>query len=187
MTAITFHDPFVGLRPGTSRPAGHPDHLPYRDPDTDCIHLDRAPCTLEEIRAFRTAVGLDTAKSPSAETPPAMTATSRPLTKTLSIEVYADPGHSWAKVDTRRLEKLLGPGWRNHFTPYSYEHKCFAFLEEDEDCARLDAALRYHGIEPTFRLKHQAEKESRIRNYPSLATRWQHGDPRPQPSASYSL
>ena len=115
-----------------------------------------------------------------------MTATTaRPLTRTLSIEVYADPGHGWAKVSARRLEKLLGPGWRNHFTPCSYEYKCFAFLEEDEDCHRLIELLRYHGIEPSFRNRTQANKESRIRRYPSLVTTWKDGDPRPLPSAFY--
>lgn len=114
-----------------------------------------------------------------------MTTTSRPPTKTLIIECYCDPGHGWAKVSTRRLEKLLGPGWRNHFTPYSYEYKCFAFLEEDEDCSRLDAVLRHHGIAPTFRTTNHASRESRIRRYPSLVTRWKHGDPTPQPNAFY--
>jgi hypothetical protein len=114
-----------------------------------------------------------------------MTTTSRPRTKTLSIEAYTDPGHGWAKVSIRLLERLLGPGWRNHFTPYSFEYKCFAFLEEDEDCSRLVELLKHHGIEPTFRTKSSASRESRIRRYPSLVTRWKHGDPTPKPNAFY--
>lgn len=35
---------------GTSRPDGHPDHMPYVCTTTGRVCIDRVPCTQEEIR-----------------------------------------------------------------------------------------------------------------------------------------
>lgn len=87
-------------------------------------------------------------------------------TKTRVFPVIADPGHSWAKVPMVFLSRILGPEWRTHFTPFSYERGGFVYLEEDQDAASLILACHNAGIEPIFKLKcNCANRYSRVRNY----------------------
>ena len=90
--------------------------------------------------------------------------------KTLTFDVYNDPGHGWIKVSFARLIRIIGPDWRSAFTPFSFERGCHAYLEEDCDAARFVKACQAIGIEPRWRM-HYAESESRIRDYPSLAVK----------------
>jgi hypothetical protein len=101
------------------------------------------------------------------------------------FHTYGDPCHSWTKVQNSFLCRLLGPGWRNHFTPYSHERDEWAYLEEDEDHYRFSEVLAEHGIQPIFRFHDGGTRRSRIRSYPFLRTSWKHGDPRPAPDAYY--
>lgn len=89
--------------------------------------------------------------------------------KTKTFLVYADPGHSWAKVSKDFLLKLLGPHWRSCFTLFSYEKGNYVYLEEDEDVHRLIVHCREKGIEAVFKEGSTAERRSKIRSYPSLA------------------
>lgn len=90
--------------------------------------------------------------------------------KTLTFRFYADPGHGWAKVSFRQLERIVGPHWRSCFTPYSYERGEHAFLEEDEDVSRFAKYCEAAGIKPVFRRHTCANRQSRIRNYSLLRT-----------------
>lgn len=105
--------------------------------------------------------------------------------RTLTFCAISDPGHGWAKVKMTLLVRLLGPGWRNHFTSCSFERNGHAYLEEDEDASRFALLLKHHGIEPIFRTANCASRQSCVRNYPPLDTNFKYGDPTPRPDARY--
>jgi hypothetical protein len=48
---VTFTDPYAETGPGKTRPRGLAEHLPYVDPTTGRVHIDRLPVTREEVRA----------------------------------------------------------------------------------------------------------------------------------------
>lgn len=79
----------------------------------------------------------------------------------MKIQVYADPGHSWAKVSRKLLIKLE---IEDKISGYSYERGEFCYLEEDCDASILVKALREKGVEYSFKVNH-GNKRSRIRNY----------------------
>lgn len=84
-----------------------------------------------------------------------------------TFDVYADPGHSWAKVPKRLLREL---GIAHKITPYSYQRGEFAYLEEDVDAPRFaEAMLVEKDIAVQWRevqwREHIRNDESRIRDY----------------------
>ena len=81
----------------------------------------------------------------------------------MKFQVYADPGHAWAKVHKKTLTKL---GIADKITHCSYQRGDFAYLEEDQDANTLVEALEARGIKAEF-ITHTANKQSRIRNYDS--------------------
>jgi hypothetical protein len=83
--------------------------------------------------------------------------------KIKTIKVYADPGHAWAKVSKKELEKL---GIQKEISGFSYERNGFAFLEEDSDLSKYIAALREKDFSVKFKESH-TNKRSKIRNYES--------------------
>jgi hypothetical protein len=66
------------------------------------------------------------------------------MTKKISIKVFADPGHAWARVAKSKLVKL---GIADKISPYSYQKGENAFLEEDCDLTVLVNVLRERGYE----------------------------------------
>ena len=81
--------------------------------------------------------------------------------KTTTIQVFADPGHAWARVSKARLVKL---GIADKISSYSYQRGANAFLEEDCDLSVLVKALKEQGYEVKFR-EGWTNKQSKIRSY----------------------
>jgi len=80
----------------------------------------------------------------------------------MRINVYADPGHAWAKVKKSTLAKL---GIADKITTYSYMRGDYAYLEEDCDLSTLVSALRAAGVPFEFNEHVARFKQSKIRNY----------------------
>ena len=83
------------------------------------------------------------------------------MAKKISIKVFADPGHAWARFPKAKLVSL---GITDKISTYSYQNGTNAFLEEDCDLSVLVVALRDRGYEIKFNESH-ANKQSKIRNY----------------------
>ena len=83
------------------------------------------------------------------------------MAKKISIKVFGDPGHAWARFPKAKLVSL---GIADKISPYSYMNGANAFLEEDCDLSVLVVALRDRGYEIKFNESH-ANKQSKIRNY----------------------
>ena len=83
------------------------------------------------------------------------------MAKKISIKVFADPGHAWARFPKAKLVQL---GIADKISTYSYQNGANAFLEEDCDLSVLMVALRDRGYEIKFNESH-ANKQSKIRNY----------------------
>ena len=83
------------------------------------------------------------------------------MTKKISIKVFADPGHAWARVAKSKLVKL---GIADKISTYSYQKGENAFLEEDCDLTVLVNALRGSGYEIKFNESH-TNRQSKIRSY----------------------
>jgi hypothetical protein len=77
------------------------------------------------------------------------------------ILVYADPGHSWAKV---RKEELIELGIADEISSCSYERGDYAYLEEDCDRLKYLEALRAKGIKWQF-VENFTNQECRVRSY----------------------
>jgi hypothetical protein len=90
--------------------------------------------------------------------------------KTRTFPVYSDPGHAWVKVHIPFLVRIIGPGWRKHFTSFSYQRGAYVYLEEDQDARTLIDWCRAAGITPVFKEGSSCStRYSRIRNYAQLA------------------
>jgi len=83
------------------------------------------------------------------------------MTKKISIKVFADPGHAWARV---AKSKLVSLGIADKISPYSYQKGENAFLEEDCDLSTLVNTLRSRGYEIKFNESH-TNRQSKIRSY----------------------
>jgi len=83
--------------------------------------------------------------------------------KKITLTVYADPSHAWAKVSIDLLKTL---DIQNDISRYSYKRGNFAYLEEDLDLTVLIDALKaaYPGIVIRYK-EHLANKSSKIRSY----------------------
>lgn len=85
------------------------------------------------------------------------------MAKTLTINVYSDPGHGWGKVKKSTLVKY---GIADKISHYSYMRTDYAYLEEDCDLSLLITTLRENNIVPKFK-EFCGDKSSKIRNYTS--------------------
>jgi N-acetyl-anhydromuramyl-L-alanine amidase AmpD len=83
------------------------------------------------------------------------------MSKKISIKVFADPGHAWARFPKAKLVSL---GIADKISTYSYQNGTNAFLEEDCDLSVLINALREHGYEIKFNESH-TNRQSKIRSY----------------------
>jgi hypothetical protein len=83
------------------------------------------------------------------------------MTKKISIKVFGDPGHAWARFPKSRLVTL---GIAHKISAYSYQNGDNAFLEEDCDLSLLVSALRVRGYEINFNESH-TNRQSKIRSY----------------------
>ena len=83
------------------------------------------------------------------------------MTKKISIKIFADPGHAWARFPKSKLVSL---GIADKITTYSYQNGDNAFLEEDCDLYTLIKALGDRGYEIKFNESH-TNRQSKIRSY----------------------
>ena len=83
------------------------------------------------------------------------------MAKKISIKVFADPGHAWARFPKSKLVSL---GIADKISTYSYQNGSNAFLEEDCDLYTLIKALRERGYEIKFNESH-TNRQSKIRSY----------------------
>lgn len=83
------------------------------------------------------------------------------MSKKISIKIFADPGHAWARFPKAKLVKL---GIADKISVYSYQNGTNAFLEEDCDLSILITALRDRGYEIKFNESH-TNRTSKIRGY----------------------
>lgn len=87
--------------------------------------------------------------------------------RTKIITIFADAGHAWAKVTKKDLIAL---GIADKISPYSYQTKSCAYLEEDSDLSIYREALELKGINYQFRTKYAKDnKRSHVRNYQSYS------------------
>jgi hypothetical protein len=84
------------------------------------------------------------------------------MTKKISIKVFADPGHAWARFPIVDLVKL---GIADKISTYSYKNGPNAFLEEDCDLSTLISALRQHGYTDIKFNESHTNRQSKIRGY----------------------
>ena len=83
------------------------------------------------------------------------------MAKQISIKVFADPGHAWARFPKAKLVQL---GIADKISTYSYQSGINAFLEEDCDLSLLLVTLRDRGYEIKFNESH-TNRQSKIRGY----------------------
>lgn len=85
--------------------------------------------------------------------------------KPLTVTVYSDPSHGWAKVSKDLLKTL---GIESEITPYSYQKESYAFLEEDQDLTTFILAARSKGYDVKLKEQH-TDRDSKIRKYDSYS------------------
>lgn len=82
--------------------------------------------------------------------------------KTITLQMFSDPGHGWVRFPKARLVKL---GIADKISTYSYQNGQNAFLEEDCDLTVLVNALKAQGY-TDFKFKEGwTNKRSKIRNF----------------------
>ena len=86
------------------------------------------------------------------------------LNKSLTFNLYCDPGHGWLKVPRKTIEKYV-PEILSEISKYSYMKGNDVFLEEDCDLGLFIRAANTKGICIKYRPFHNQSKYSRIRNY----------------------
>jgi len=84
------------------------------------------------------------------------------MAKKISIKVFADPGHAWARFPKAKLVKL---GIAEKISTYSYMNGANAFLEEDCDLSLLVSILREKGYTDIKFNETHTNKQSKIRSY----------------------
>lgn len=83
--------------------------------------------------------------------------------KTITLQMFSDPGHGWVRFPKARLAKL---GIADKISQYSYQRGSNAFIEEDGDLSTLMGALEAQGYEIKFK-GGSSNRTSKIRNYES--------------------
>jgi hypothetical protein len=84
------------------------------------------------------------------------------MAKKISIKVFADPGHAWARFPKAKLVSL---GIADKISTYSYMNGSNAFLEEDCDLSTLIGALREKGYTDIKFNESHTDRQSKIRSY----------------------
>lgn len=88
--------------------------------------------------------------------------------KEITIQIFEDPGHGWARFPRLRLNQL---GIGGKITNFSYERGDNVFLEEDCDLNTLITALKNRGYTVKFKT-HHTDRTSKIRNYKPYSPRF---------------
>lgn len=83
------------------------------------------------------------------------------MKRQITLNVYADPGHAWARFSKARLTAL---GIADKISTYSYQRGDNVYLEEDLDLGTLMSVLKDRDYEIKFREFH-TNRSSKIRSY----------------------
>jgi hypothetical protein len=83
------------------------------------------------------------------------------MKRSITLLVFQDPGHAWARFSKKRLVEL---GIADKISRYSYQNGNNAFLEEDCDLSVLANALRDNGYEIVYKTAH-TDRRSKIRGF----------------------
>ena len=84
------------------------------------------------------------------------------MTRTITLQMFSDPGHGWVRFPKVRLQKL---GIADKISSYSYQNGNNAFLEEDCDLTVLINALKAQGYEEIKFRGGSSNRQSKIRSY----------------------
>ena len=84
------------------------------------------------------------------------------MSKTITLQMFSDPGHGWVRFPKARLVKL---GIADKISTYSYQNGANAFLEEDCDLTVLVNALKAAGYEDIKFKEGWTNRRSKIRNF----------------------
>jgi hypothetical protein len=84
------------------------------------------------------------------------------MSKTISLQMFSDPGHGWVRFPKARLVKL---GIADKITSFSYQRGDNAFLEEDCDLTVLINALKVNGYTDIKIKGSSSNRTSKIRGY----------------------
>ena len=82
--------------------------------------------------------------------------------KKISIVVFADPGHAWARVPKKQLTKL---GISDKISAYSYQRGNYAYLEEDCDLGVYINVLKSKNYCDFNFKEFHTNRQSKIRGY----------------------
>lgn len=88
--------------------------------------------------------------------------------KTRRFEAYSDPGHGWAKVPHKLLQKL---GIANEISTCSFSRGDYAYLEEDGDLTKFHEAMLASGVTPRYVGTSSGYRSSKIRSYANYQPR----------------
>ncbi len=80
--------------------------------------------------------------------------------QSLTITIYADPGHAWAQVPHTVITSL---GIGSKISAYSYRDQANAYLEEDCDLALFINACQENNISFSFNEQY-TDHDSPVRN-----------------------
>lgn len=84
------------------------------------------------------------------------------MLKKISIVIFADPGHAWARVPKAKLKKL---GIADKISTYSYQRGDYAYLEEDCDLGVYINALKSKNYCDFNFKEFHTNRQSKIRGY----------------------
>ena len=84
------------------------------------------------------------------------------MSKTITLQMFSDPGHGWVRFPKARLQRL---GIADKISTYSYERNGQAFLEEDCDLTVLITALKSQGYTDIKFKGGTSNRSSKIRSY----------------------
>jgi hypothetical protein len=84
--------------------------------------------------------------------------------KSITLQMFSDPGHGWVRFPKARLARL---GIAGKISPYSYQRGANAFIEEDGDLSTLIAALEAQGYTDIKFRGGSSNRQSKIRSYES--------------------
>ena len=83
------------------------------------------------------------------------------MNKSITLKVFQDPGHGWARFPRARLVKL---NIADRISSYSYQRGANVFLEEDCDLSTLINTLQAQGFKVKFDETY-TNRQSKIRGY----------------------
>jgi len=129
------------------------------------VHTAKKAKKVEAVAEVHTTDKAKKDKKVEAAAAPEVHEATRKPRATMSLNLFADPGHGWLKVYRKDLVKY---GIEKKISSYSYQRKDAVFLEEDNDLATFVAAVEATGTKVVI-TTWPTNKTSRIRGYESYS------------------